>query len=158
MNTASSTAGVNDNNIMIVYLKTNLTFEDIIPSMKEYLLERYKGLNNIIHMSLKNKIYDAVGNVKNIFENLYKSGLTMYSNVHGKLEIDILNYALKPFIIKTGHIRSEDKAIIVIKDEDIIRAENMYNKKLIFNKDLMEEIEKHTKNYIVTEDGDVIRR
>lgn len=154
----SPVCGEENRNILIVYLKTDLTFGDLIPRMREYIVERYNGMNNILGIEFKDEVFDAVGKVKNIFEEVYKSGMTMYSDIHGGLEIDILAYALKPFYIKTGYIKSNEKAIIVITDKDIVRIESICNKKLVFNKDLMKEIEKNIRNYIVTDDGDVILR
>jgi len=144
-----------DRNVIVVYLKNDLTYGDLVPLMREYIDNKYE-LDNSIDFSLKKRIIDAVGKVKNIFDEVYKSGMIMYSDIHGKLEVDILAYALKPFYIRTGHINSDDKAIVVITDKDIMRIEGMYNKKIIFDKDLIKEIEQHTKDYMVTEDGDVI--
>jgi len=129
-----------DRNVIVVYLKNDLMFEDLIPSMKEYIARRF-DIDNSSDVKLKEMVYNAVGKLKNIFDEVYKAGMTMYSDIHGKLEIDILAHALEPFYIKTGYIKSDDKVIIVITDEDIIRSETMYNKKLIYNEDLINEIE-----------------
>lgn len=136
----------NENNVIVVYMKTDLTFADIVPSMREYIIERYGCKDNIIDIAVKEEVFDSIGNIKKIFEEIYKSGMTIHSNIHGKLEVDILAYALKPFYIKTEYTRSEDKIIIVITDEDIIRSENMYNKKLIYNEELMKEIDFYMNN------------
>lgn len=159
MGTSKDLAGVNDErNILIVYLKNDLTFGDLIPRMREYILRRFNGMDNILGIELKEEIFDAVGKVKNLFDEVYKAGMTMYSDIHGRLEVDILAYALKPFYIKTGYIQSNEKAIIVISDEDIIRIENLYDSKIIFDNDFMGEIEQYLKDHIVTDDGRIIRR
>lgn len=158
MSTINTASTEKDRNIIIVYLKTDLTFEDIIPLIREYVTKRYEGLFNILNIGIKEQIDDAVGKVKNLFEEVYKAGMTMYSDIHGKLEVDILAYALRPFYIRTGYIESEDKAIVVIKDEDIVRIESMYGKKIIFDSDLMKEVERYANDHIVTEDGDIMLR
>ena len=101
-----------DRNISIIYLKKDLSFEKLIPNIKDHILKNYK-------CNAKERM-DLVANVKNIFDNVYKHGYTIYSGTHGNKETEILRSALQPFLIKTAQVNSdEDGAIMVLSDKDI---------------------------------------
>jgi len=87
-------------NIIIVHLNEKLKFEQLVPSMKEYILNRCSKFEH--DEALKKSIMKSVSNLNNLFEQVYKAGMILYSTVHGKLEVETFIYAMKPYIIRTG--------------------------------------------------------
>jgi hypothetical protein len=143
-------------NIIVVYLKEDLVFWDLVPLMKEYIDYNYEDLNKYRNRDVKKKIDNALINVKNLFDEVYKAGMTLYSDIHGRVEVEILAYALKPFYIRTGHLDVDEIVIIVLSDKDIIKTKNMYNEESISCEDLAKEIEDYVNSHIITE-GEIKR-
>ena len=131
---------MNDNdNIIIVYLKKGLEFDDIIPRIKSYALNNYVEFSKI----LMSEVITAAGNLKKLFDNFYKKGRNIYSRVHGKVETDLLIQGLKPYHIKACKIRDTTESIIVvISDFSVKKINNMRKENVNFEK-IFEEIEQY---------------
>lgn len=132
---------VKDRNIIIVYLKDDLKFESLVSGMKEYVLKTYgyeeKGVES------QRKILDSVSNLKNLFEQVYKAGMILYSSVHGEVEVDVMINALRPYVIRTGYISgSKDKAVVPISNKDIDEITSI-RKKEFTTDELMKEVEQY---------------
>lgn len=129
-------------NIIIVYLNKNLKFETLIPGMKEYVFHKYTNFEADIN--LRKDLMDAVSNLKNLFEQVYQTGMVLYASIHGKIEVDILINALKPHIIRTGYLSgTKDKSIIPISDNNMD-----YIKKKIKCEFNMDDLMKEIKDYL----------
>ena len=105
-------------NVIIVYLNEKLKFENLVPDMRKYISDHYSNLEK--DTTVRDSVMKSVSNLKNLFEHVYKADMILYATVHGKLEVDILTNALKPYIIRTGYLSgTKDKAIIPISEKSI---------------------------------------
>jgi len=115
-----------DLDISVIYLQKDLSFEKLIPTMRTYIIDNYK--------CSQEERMELVANVKSLFDNIYKDGITMYSSVYGKREVDILRHVLTPCTIKKAHVNMRDEvSIIVINNDDIKKTLNT-NENVAINK------------------------
>lgn len=104
-----------DRNISVIYLKKDLSFEKLIPRIRDYITKKYD-------CPMKERM-SLVANVKNLFDQVYKKGGTIYSGVHGEKETDILMVALGAYIIKTAQVNPDETgAIMVLSENDMKRV------------------------------------
>lgn len=140
-------------NIIIVYLKRDLKFEELAHIMKEYVKLEYANFQN--DNIFQKKLFESVSNLKKLIEQVYSNGITIYSSIHGILEVDILANALEPYIIRTAHLSStDDRIIIPLSDKDIQNIITEKDKDFI-PRTLMKELEQYLKGYKGEEDEEI---
>ena len=145
---------INDDNIVIVYLKNDLKFDDIIFEIRHYALKEYVEFSK----QVMSEVVTAAGNLKRLFDNFYKKGRNIYSRIHGKFETDLLIHGLKSYHIKSCKMReTTESVIIVIGDFSIKKVNNMRKENITFEK-IFKEIEQYLNEYKVNSSGEIVKK
>lgn len=141
--------------ISLIYVNPVLTFEQIILTINEYVKEKYNfNSKEKIDKALSLNVGQAVSHLKNYFDNFYRKGIALNSFVHGKIEVELLAYALRPYEIKFIPIDTIEYVLAFVTLDELgkVSVNSNYNIDL-----LIEEFKKYLDRHEVVE-GVIVKK